>query len=47
MFSEELTKTIHENKQLAGSVYVRQFDHKENSFMVEEMALPHHGGLAS
>lgn len=40
-------KTIQKNQQLAGNIYVRQFDHKGNCFMVDEIAPPHHGGMAS
>ncbi|KAH7670616.1 Zinc finger PMZ-type protein [Dioscorea alata] len=46
IFSEVLMKTIQENQQTACSIYVRQFDRDENSFMVDEMAPPQYGGIA-
>ncbi|XP_039115839.1 uncharacterized protein LOC120251370 [Dioscorea cayenensis subsp. rotundata] len=46
IFSEVLMKTIQENQQRACSIYVRQFDREENSFMVDEMAPPQCGDIA-
>ncbi|XP_039122070.1 uncharacterized protein LOC120258686 [Dioscorea cayenensis subsp. rotundata] len=34
IFSESLMKVIQENQQAASSIYVRQFDHEEKSFMM-------------
>ncbi|XP_039119941.1 uncharacterized protein LOC120256298 [Dioscorea cayenensis subsp. rotundata] len=39
-------KAIQENQQTTCSIYVRQFDREENSFMVDEMAPPQYGGIA-
>ncbi|XP_039130809.1 uncharacterized protein LOC120267176 [Dioscorea cayenensis subsp. rotundata] len=40
-------KAIQENQQAASSIYVRQFDREEKSFMVDEMSPPQCGRQAS
>ncbi|XP_039129077.1 uncharacterized protein LOC120265263 [Dioscorea cayenensis subsp. rotundata] len=47
IFSESLMKAIQENQQAASSIYVRQFDREEKSFMVDEMSPPQCGRQAS